>query len=119
MFDGVFQSQDTSLRLRFISHISVFLCHSNHNTLMSWSSNDGREHSSGCVIASETCFYHAGSIVDNECLGFFVHYVSGKVSLRRLTNQPLKSRRENVKQKNTLADPHAGGILTVVSADGG
>lgn len=33
MFNGIFQSQDTSFALCFITHIGIFLTHANHNTL--------------------------------------------------------------------------------------
>merc|ERR1719418_319043 len=35
VFNGVFQSEDTSLGLSFIANISIFLTHTNHDTLMS------------------------------------------------------------------------------------
>ncbi|PKU49471.1 hypothetical protein llap_180 [Limosa lapponica baueri] len=33
MFNGIFQSKDTSFALSFITHIGIFLTHTNHNTL--------------------------------------------------------------------------------------
>merc|ERR1719270_769038 len=40
MFNGVFQCEDTSLGLGFISNIGVFLSHTNHDTLVPWPTND-------------------------------------------------------------------------------
>ena len=58
VLDGVFQGEDTSLALGFVSNIGVLLSHTDHDTLMSGSSNDGGEDSSGSVITSETGFAH-------------------------------------------------------------
>ena len=58
VLDGVFQGEDTSLALGFVSNIGVLLSHADHDTLMSGSSNDGGEDCSGSVITSETGFAH-------------------------------------------------------------
>merc|ERR1712096_130177 len=63
VFNGVFQGQDTSLGLGFISNVAVFLSHTDHDTLMSWSSDDGWENGSWC-ITSKASFAHTGSIIN-------------------------------------------------------
>merc|ERR1711899_599642 len=45
VFNWVFQGKDTSFALCFISNIGIFLSHSNHNTLVTGSTNDGWEDS--------------------------------------------------------------------------
>merc|ERR1719464_2313262 len=51
VFNGVFQGEDTSLGLSFISNIGILLSHTNHNTLVAGTSNNGWENSSGSVIS--------------------------------------------------------------------
>jgi hypothetical protein len=43
VFDRVFQGQDTSLGLSFITNIRVLLTHTNHDTLVTWSTNNRRK----------------------------------------------------------------------------
>ena len=40
VFDWVLQSQNTSLRLRFIANIRILLAHADHDTLMTGTSNN-------------------------------------------------------------------------------
>jgi hypothetical protein len=75
VFNGVLQGKDTSLGLGFISDIGVLLSHTDHDTLVSGSANDGWEDSSGSVITSETGFAHTGSIVDNQSSNVFVTHL--------------------------------------------
>jgi beta-lactamase class A len=72
VFNWVFQGKDTSLGLGFITYIGVFLSHTDHDTLVSWASNDGWEDSSWGVISGETGFAHAGAIVYNQSGYVFV-----------------------------------------------
>jgi len=76
VFNGVFQGEDTSLRLGFITDIGVFLTHTDHNTLVSRSANDGGEDSSGSIITSETALAQTGTVVDNQ-VGSFSFFVRG------------------------------------------
>merc|ERR1712088_76260 len=66
VFDWVFQCQNTSLALGFISYVGVLLSHAHHDALVTWATNDGGEDSSGSIISSETGLAHAGAIVNNE-----------------------------------------------------
>jgi hypothetical protein len=66
MFNGVLEGQDTSLGLSLISDIGIFLSHTNHDTLMSGSSNDGGENGSRGIVSGKTSLAHTGSIVDNK-----------------------------------------------------
>ena len=54
MLDGVLQGEDTSLALSLISYVGVLLSHADHDTLMSGSSYDRGEDSSGSVITSKS-----------------------------------------------------------------
>merc|ERR1712178_664427 len=47
VFNGVFQGKDTSLGLSFISNIGILLTHTNHDTLVAGTSNNGGEDSPG------------------------------------------------------------------------
>jgi len=89
VFNGVFQSQDTSLALSLITYIAVFLSHTHHDTLMSWATNNGWEHSSGCVIPSETGFAHTGSDVNHQRGNIVVTHSAGFFGLS--TPHKLKS----------------------------
>merc|ERR1711997_813911 len=76
VFNWVLQGKDTSLGLGFITYIGVFLSHTDHDTLVSWASNNGWEYSSWGVISGETGFAHAGAIVNNQSGYVFVtHFV--------------------------------------------
>jgi hypothetical protein len=65
VFNGVFEGEDTSLGLGFISYIGIFLSHTNHNTSVSGSTNNGGENSSGSIISSKSGFAHSGTVIDN------------------------------------------------------
>ena len=58
VLDGVLQGEDTSLGLSFVSDVGVLLAHTDHNTLVSWSTDDGGEDSSGSIVTSETGLAH-------------------------------------------------------------
>jgi len=58
VLDGVLEGEDTSLGLGFVSDVRVFLAHTDHDTLMSWSSDDGGEDGSWSVISGESSLAH-------------------------------------------------------------
>merc|ERR1719445_618327 len=66
VLNGVLQGEDTSLRLSLISNIGILLSHTDHDTLVSWSSYNGREDGSWSIISGKTSLAHAGAIVNNE-----------------------------------------------------
>merc|ERR1719436_1812594 len=66
MLNGVFEGQDTSLGLSLISNIGIFLAHTNHDTLVAGSTNNGGEDSPWGVISSKPSFAHARAIVNNQ-----------------------------------------------------
>merc|ERR1712127_1098764 len=65
MLDGVFQGQNTSLALSFITDVRIFLSHTDHHTLMARAFHDGRENSPWSIISSESSLAHTGSIINN------------------------------------------------------
>merc|ERR1712018_228322 len=75
MFNGVFQGKDPSLELSLITNIGILLTHTDHDTLVTGASNNGREDSPGGVISSETGFAHAGAIVNDKSGSIFVTHV--------------------------------------------
>merc|ERR1719447_249063 len=75
VLNGVLEGEDTSLGLSLISNIGILLSHTDHDTLVSWSSNNGWEDSSGSVISGESSLAHAGAIVNNESSNVFVTHL--------------------------------------------
>merc|ERR1712242_529000 len=67
MFNGVFKGQDTSLGLSLISYIGIFLSHTDHDTLVAGSFNNGREDSPWGVISCKPSFTHTRTIINNQC----------------------------------------------------
>merc|ERR1719342_1758594 len=51
VLNGVLEGEDTSLGLGLISNIGILLSHTDHDTLVSWSSNNGWEDSSGSIVS--------------------------------------------------------------------
>jgi hypothetical protein len=75
VFNGVFQLEDTSLGLSLITDEAVFGIHTDHDSGVLGSSNDGREDSSGSIISSETALAHSRSIVNHQRLEICVNHV--------------------------------------------
>merc|ERR1719148_534750 len=72
VFNRIFQGEDTSLGLSFITNIGILLSHTDHDTLVTGTSNNGWEYSSGSIISCKSSFAHAGAIVNNESSSIFV-----------------------------------------------
>merc|ERR1712106_1311486 len=72
MFNGIFKGHATSLALGFITYIGILLTHADHDTLVTGTTNNGGEDSSGSVITGEAGFDHAGAIVTDKRTLFFV-----------------------------------------------
>jgi len=70
VFDWVFQGEDTSFGLGFVSDVGVFLAHTDHNTLVSWSTDDGWEDGSWSIVTGETALAESGTVIDNQVGGF-------------------------------------------------
>merc|ERR1712186_252578 len=75
VFNRVLQGEDTSLGLSLITDIGILLTHTDHDTLVAGTSNNGWEDSPGGIISGETGFAHAGAIVNDKSGGIFVTHV--------------------------------------------
>merc|ERR1740131_507135 len=75
VLNEVLEGEDTSLGLSLISNIGILLSHTDHDTLVSWSSNNGWEDSSGSVISGESSLAHAGAIVNDKSSNVFVTHL--------------------------------------------
>jgi hypothetical protein len=54
VLDGVLEGEDTSLGLGLVADVRVLGAHTDHDTLMSWSADDGGVDSSGSIVTSKT-----------------------------------------------------------------
>jgi len=70
VLDWVLQGEDTSLGLSLVSDVAVLLAHTDHDTLVSWSTDDGWEDGSGSIVTGETALAESGTVVDNQVGGF-------------------------------------------------
>merc|ERR1711970_227233 len=66
VLDGVLQSEDTSLALGLVADVRVLLTHTDHDTLVSGSADNGGKDSPGGVISGEPGLAHAGSVVNDQ-----------------------------------------------------
>jgi hypothetical protein len=72
VLDRILQGEETTLRLGLITDVRVLLTHTNHDTLMSWATDDRWEDGTWGVISGKASFAHSGSIVNDKCGNFFV-----------------------------------------------
>merc|ERR1712018_155699 len=72
MLNRVFESKNTSFGLSLITYIGIFLTHTDHNTLMAGTANNGWEDSSGSIISCKSSFAHARTIVNDKSSNIFV-----------------------------------------------
>merc|ERR1712078_108978 len=75
VLNGVLEGEDTPLGLGLVSNIGVLLSHTDHDTLVAGTSNNGWEDSPGGVITGETGFAHAGAIVNDKSSSIFVTHL--------------------------------------------
>ena len=72
VFDGVFQCQDTSLALGFVSYVRVFLSHTDHDTLVTGSTNNRGEDGPGVKKERKLNY----NILGSEVAAVFIKYQS-------------------------------------------
>merc|ERR1712061_29069 len=72
---GVLQGEDTPLGLGLVNDVGVLLSHTDHDTLVAVTANDGGEDGPGGVVSGETGLAHAGAIVNNEGSNVFVTHL--------------------------------------------
>merc|ERR1712119_93274 len=75
MLHWILESEDTSLGLSLISNIGILLSHTNHRTLVTRTSNNGGEDSTGSIISSKSSLAHAGAIVTDKSSNVFVTHL--------------------------------------------
>merc|ERR1712142_1453147 len=75
VLNGVLEGKDTSLGLSLISNIGILLSHTDHNTLVARTTNNGWEDSAGSVISSKSSLAHAGAIVNNKSSNVLVTHL--------------------------------------------
>ena len=91
VLDRVLEREDTSLGDGLLTHIRVSLSHTDHDTLVSWSSYDTWEDGAWGVVPSETGLNHTATIVTNNSTHFAV--VSHVASLKSWWKQPETKKR--------------------------
>jgi len=74
VLDWVLEGQDTSLGLGLVTDVRVLLAHTDHDSLVAGSANDGWEDSSRSIVTGKAAFAESGSVVDDQVSGlsFFV-----------------------------------------------
>ena len=70
VFDGVFQGENTTFRLSFITDVRIFLTHTDHDGLMTWSSDHGWKDRSGSIITGEASLAHTYSMCERTSIIF-------------------------------------------------
>merc|ERR1719223_2671245 len=81
VLNGVLQGKDTSLGLGLVSDVGVLLTHTDHDTLVTGTANDGGEDGSGRVITGETGLHHTGAVVNDKGGHIFVTHGCGLLIL--------------------------------------
>ena len=74
VLDRVLEGKDTTLGLSLVANVRVLLAHTNHDALVTRTSNNGRENGSWGVVTGEAGLAHAGAIIDYESSYFFVSH---------------------------------------------
>merc|ERR1711893_31604 len=75
VLNRVFEGEDTSLGLGFISNVGILLSHTNHHTLVARAANNGWEDSSRSIISCKASLAHTRAIVDNKSSNVLVTHV--------------------------------------------
>merc|ERR1712172_222286 len=75
VLNGVLQGEDTSLALGLVSNIGVLLSHTDHDSLVTGTADNGGEDISGSIISGESSLAHAGAIVNNKGSNVFVTHL--------------------------------------------
>merc|ERR1719500_346901 len=75
VLNGVLQGEDTPLGLGLVTDVGVLLSHTDHDSLVARTANNGGEDGTRSIISSETSFAHAGAIVNNKSSNVFVTHL--------------------------------------------
>lgn len=101
VFNWVLEGQDTTLGLGFVANVRVLLAHADHDTLVTWTSDNGREDGSWSVITGKAGFAHTGAVIDNEGSNFFVSHDCYRLQVRMRSEGKVRGRRGRLGKKNT------------------
>jgi len=63
VFNWVLEGKDTSLGLSFITDVGVLGTHTDHDTLMTWATDDGWVDGAWSIVTSETSLDETGTVV--------------------------------------------------------
>merc|ERR1719447_1693363 len=63
VFNWVFKGKDTSLGLSFITDVGVLGTHTDHDTLMTWATDNGWVDGAWSIVTSETSLDETGTVV--------------------------------------------------------
>jgi hypothetical protein len=74
VLNWVLEGQDTTLGLGFVTNVRVLLAHADHDTLVTWTSDNGWEDGPWGVITGKAGFAHTGAVINNERSNFFVSH---------------------------------------------
>merc|ERR1719223_1446097 len=87
VLNGVLQGEDTPLGLGLVTDIGVLLSHTDHDSLVAGTADNGGEDGSGGVISSESSLAHAGAIVNHESCHIFITHLGGLLSKYKSSNE--------------------------------
>merc|ERR1711910_159909 len=75
VLNGVLQGEDTPLGLGLVTDVGVLLSHTDHDTLVAGTSDNGGEDGPGGVVSGEAGLAHAGAIVADKSSNVLVTHL--------------------------------------------
>merc|ERR1719402_414852 len=81
VLNGVLEGEDTPLGLGLVTDIGILLSHTDHDSLVAGTPDDGGEDSAGSVVSGEAGLDHAGAIVNNQSGNVFVTHDGAELSV--------------------------------------
>merc|ERR1712051_323886 len=75
VLNGVLQGEDTPLGLGLVTDIGILLSHTDHDSLVAGTSNDGGEDGPGGIVSGEAGLAHAGAIVADKSSNVLVTHL--------------------------------------------
>merc|ERR1712096_188778 len=83
VLNGVLQGEDTPLGLGLVTDVGVLLSHTDHDTLVAGTADDGGEDGPGGVVSGEAGLAHAGAIVTDQSRDVLVTHLEFLWIIRR------------------------------------
>merc|ERR1712203_447310 len=75
MLDRVLQGEDTSLGLGLVTDVGILLSHTDHDSLVAGTSDDGGEDGPGGIVSGKASLAHAGAIVADKSSNVLVTHL--------------------------------------------